>query len=382
MNCTRRSFLKGGLATLFFSGMPLPGLSNSKKKKNIIIIMLRGGMDGLTAVPIISDPSLNKLRKNIIIEDVLKLNTDFALHPKLQTFNELFVKQQAAVVHATSIPYTGRSHFEGQDLMETGSLTPYASKTGWLGRGLNLTNNSLDGLALALPIPLILRGSQNNNNFFPSRKKVPVGKLLDEIKIIYEAKGESKLAKNLDLIINRPLSMLVDDKNLSTLSRVAGETLRSDNGPNVAVFDIEGFDTHSAQGDVEGKHAEHLYEVDTVVQTLKKYLKEAFEDTLILTVTEFGRTVSENSGRGTEHGYGSAILMAGGLLKKSQVYSDWPGLKQNNLFEGRDLQSTIDARSVYASAMSTVFDLDFELIKREVFWNEDVKDLSNKLFRT
>ena len=176
--------------------------------------------------------------------------------------------------------------------------------------------------------------------------------------------------------------MLVDDKNLSTLSRVAGETLRSDNGPNVAVFDIEGFDTHSAQGDVEGKHAEHLYEVDTVVQTLQQYLKEAFEDTLILTVTEFGRTVSENSGRGTEHGYGSAILMAGGLLKKSQVYSDWPGLKQNNLFEGRDLQSTIDARSVYASAMSTVFDLDFELIKREVFWNEDVKDLSNKLFRT
>jgi len=382
MNCTRRSFLKGGLATLFFSGMPLPGLANSNKKKNIIVIMLRGGMDGLTAVPVISDPSLNKLRKNIIIEDVLKLNTDFALHPKLQTFHELFENQQAAVVHATSIPYTGRSHFEGQDLMETGSLTPYASKTGWLGRGLNLTNNSLDGLALALPMPLILRGSQNNNNFFPSRKKVPAGKILSEIKSIYEAKGESELAKNLDLIINRPLSMLVNDKNLLTLSRVAAQTLRSENGPNVAVFDIEGFDTHSAQGDIEGKHAEHLYEVDTVVKTLQKNLKDAFEDTLILTVTEFGRTVSENSGRGTEHGYGSAILMAGGLLKKSQVYSDWPGLKQNNLFEGRDLQSTIDARSVYASAMATVFDLDFELVKREVFWNEDIKDLSSQLFRS
>ena len=382
MNCTRRSFLKGGLATLFFSGMPLPGLPNSKKKKNIIVIMLRGGMDGLTAVPVISDPSLNKLRKNIIIEDVLKLNTDFALHPKLQTFHVLFEKQQAAVVHATSIPYTGRSHFEGQDLMETGSLTPYASKTGWLGRGLNLTNNSLDGLALALPMPLILRGSQNNNNFFPSRKKVPAEKILSEIKSIYEAKGESELAKNLDLIINRPLSMLVNDKNLLTLSRVAAQTLRSENGPNVAVFDIEGFDTHSAQGDIEGKHAEHLYEVDTVVKTLQKNLKDAFEDTLILTVTEFGRTVGENSGRGTEHGYGSAILMAGGLIKKSQVYSDWPGLKKNNLFEGRDLQSTIDARSVYASAMATVFDLDFELIKRDVFWNEDIKDLSSQLFRT
>ena len=382
MNCTRRSFLKGGLATLFFSGMPLPGLTKVSNKKNIIVIMLRGGMDGLTAVPVISDPSLNSMRKNIIIDDVLKLTSDFALHPKLETFYELFQKNQASIVHATSIPYTGRSHFEGQDLMETGSLVPYSTKTGWLGRGLNLSNNNLNGLALALPMPLILRGAENNNNFFPTNEILPNEKILTEIRSIYEAKNESELAKNIDLILNRPLSMMINYKNLHILSKVAGQTLRSPEGPNVAVFDIEGFDTHSAQGDINGKHAEHLSEVDTVVNTLKNHLKEAFKDTLILTVTEFGRTVNENSGRGTEHGYGSAILMAGGLLKKSQVYSDWPGLKQNNLFEGRDLQSTIDARSVYASAMATVFDLDFELVKREVFWNEDIKDLSGQLFRS
>jgi len=382
INCTRRSFLKGGLATLFFSGLPFPGLAESKRKKNIIVIMLRGGMDGLTAIPVISDPSLNKMRKNIIIDDVLKLNSDFALHPKLKTFHDLFQQKKAAFVHATSIPYTGRSHFEGQDLMETGSLTPYASKTGWLGRGLNLTNNKIDGLALALPMPLILRGSPKNNNFYPSNKKIPHNKILSEIKSIYEAKEESELARNIDLIINRPISMLVNDTNLQTLSEVAAKTLRTNNGPNVAVFDIEGFDTHSAQGDIEGKHAEHLSEVDSVVGTLQQYLQDAFDDTLILTVTEFGRTVGENAGRGTEHGYGSSILMAGGLLKKSQVYTDWPGLNQNNLFEGRDLNSTIDARSVYASAMATVFDLDFELVKKEVFWNEDVKDLSSQLFKS
>ena len=105
-----------------------------------------------------------------------------------------------------------------------------------------------------------------------------------------------------------------------------------------------------------------------------------FNNTLIMTLTEFGRTVEQNGGNGTEHGYGSAILMAGGLLKKSQVFTDWPGLKQSNLFEGRDLKSTIDARSVYASAMSSVFNTEFERIKKDVFWNEDIKDLSSHLF--
>ena len=105
-----------------------------------------------------------------------------------------------------------------------------------------------------------------------------------------------------------------------------------------------------------------------------------FDNTLIMTLTEFGRTVEQNGGNGTEHGYGSAILMAGGLLKKSQVFTDWPGLKQSNLFEGRDLKSTIDARSVYASAMSSVFNIEFERIKKDVFWNEDIKDLSSHLF--
>ena len=111
-------------------------------------------------------------------------------------------------------------------------------------------------------------------------------------------------------------------------------------------------------------------------------LGQAFDNTLILTLTEFGRTIKQNGGYGTEHGYGSAILMAGGLLKKSQVYTDWPGLKKKELFEGRDLNATIDARSVYMSAMSTCFNLDYEKIRKDVFWNEDLPDLSQKLFKT
>ena len=109
---------------------------------------------------------------------------------------------------------------------------------------------------------------------------------------------------------------------------------------------------------------------------------EAFSNTLVLTLTEFGRTIKQNSSNGTEHGYGSAVLMAGGLVKKAQVYTDWPGLKKKELFEGRDLNSTIDSRSIYASAMSTVFNVDFKKITKEVFWGEDLQNLSDKLFNT
>ena len=109
--------------------------------------------------------------------------------------------------------------------------------------------------------------------------------------------------------------------------------------------------------------------------------KDAFNNTLIVTLTEFGRTIKQNSSNGTEHGYGSAIFLAGGLVKKAQVHTDWPGLKRKELFQGRDLNSTIDSRSVYASAMSTVFNLDFERIRKEVFWGDELQNLSDKLFK-
>ena len=165
------------------------------------------------------------------------------------------------------------------------------------------------------------------------------------------------------------------------LAKVAGEQLSRPDGPRVAVFDVNGFDTHSAQGGSNGTHGQKLVQVDKIISNLKDSLGESFKDTLILTLTEFGRTLRQNGGNGTDHGYGSAILMAGGLIKTAQVYTDWPGLKKDNLFEGRDLNSTIDSRSIYCSAISTCFDLDFELVKRKVFWNEKLDDYSSKLFK-
>ena len=163
----------------------------------------------------------------------------------------------------------------------------------------------------------------------------------------------------------------------------AGEQLSKLNGPRVAVFEVDGFDTHAAQGATNGAHADCLSDYDRIISGLKQAMtNEAFKNTLIVTLTEFGRTIKQNSSNGTEHGYGSAIFLAGGLVKKAQVHTDWPGLKKKDLFEGRDLNSTIDSRAIYASAMSTVFDVDFKKITKEVFWGENLPNLSDKLFKT
>ena len=387
MKITRRDFLKGTATTLFLAGFNLPALASNSKKKNLVVIMLRGGMDGLCAVPVIGDKNFEKRRKSILIENTIKLNSDFALHPRLIGFNKCWNDNTGSIVHAASIPYTQRSHFEGQNLMESGGRTPYQEKTGWVGRAMKLANLQGDGLALSLPMPLLLRGIPKNNNYFPGRGKLPRERTLELLRSVYAESSEDELLEMMNYIKKRKNEEMMggtmsrgkrENKNLA---RQAATYLRKSDGPRVAVFEVGGFDTHAAQGGVDGTHTKCLVEMDEIINNLKDNLQEAYKDTIILTVTEFGRTIKQNGGNGTEHGYGTAIFMAGGLLKKSQVHTDWPGLKRKELYDGRDLNATIDARSVYASAMSTVFDLDFKRIQKDVFWGEDLQDLSDKLFK-
>ena len=387
MKITRRDFLKGTATTLFLAGFNLPALASNSKKKNLVVIMLRGGMDGLCAVPVIGDKNFEKRRKSILIENTIKLNSDFALHPRLIGFNKCWNDNTGSIVHAASIPYTQRSHFEGQNLMESGGRTPYQEKTGWVGRAMKLANLQGDGLALSLPMPLLLRGIPKNNNYFPADGRLPRKDTLDLLKSVYADSSEDELLEMMNFIKKRKDEQMMggtgnwDKRKNRNLAKQAAVYLRKSDGPRVAVFEVNGFDTHAAQGGVDGTHTECLVEMDDIIKNLKDNLKEAYKDTIILTVTEFGRTIKQNGGNGTEHGYGTAIFMAGGLLKKSQVHTDWPGLKRKEMYEGRDLNATIDARSVYASAMSTVFDLDFKRIQKEVFWGEELQNLSDKLFK-
>jgi len=239
-----------------------------------------------------------------------------------------------------------------------------------------------------LPMPLLLRGVPKNNNYYPADGKLPRTETLELLKSIYAERSEEELLNMMKHIKDRKRKEMMKKTGIITSSKRSNESLAKEaaislanpNGPRVAVFEVNGFDTHAAQGGINGTHTKCLVEMDEIIKNLKTHLKQEYKNTLILTVTEFGRTIKQNGGLGTEHGYGTAIFMAGGLLKKSQVYTDWPGLKTKELYQRRDLNSTIDARSVYASAMSTVFDVDFKHIQKEVFWGEDLQDLSDKLF--
>ena len=387
MKISRRDFLKGTATTLFLAGFNLPALATSSRKKNLVVIMLRGGMDGLCAVPVIGDKNFEKRRKSILIENAIKLNSDFALHPKLKAFHRCWKENTGSIVHATSIPYTQRSHFEGQNLMESGGRVAYQEKTGWVGRAMKLAKLQGDGLALSLPMPLLLRGIPKNNNYFPADGRLPRKDTLDLLRSVYADSSEDELLEMMNFIKKRKDEQMMggsvfrDKRENRNLARQAATYLRKSDGPRVAVFEVNGFDTHAAQGGVNGTHTKCLVEMDDIISNLKENLEEAYKDTIILTVTEFGRTIKQNGGNGTEHGYGTAIFMAGGLLKKSQVHTDWPGLKRKEMYEGRDLNATIDARSIYASAMSTVFDLDFKRIQKDVFWGEDLQNFSDKLFK-
>jgi uncharacterized protein (DUF1501 family) len=383
MNCSRRNFLIGGTASVFLTGVNFQINATNKEKKNLIIISLRGGMDGLSAVPVIGDKNLKKQRKKLILEKTLKLNSDFALHPSLKAFHDLWNEDKAAIVHATSIPYTGRSHFDGQNLMESGGKIPYKIKTGWLGRGMIASGYQGEGLALALPIPLLLRGVPQNDNYYPAKGTLPAEIVLDILYQSHEIEKEKNLQAVIDIIRKRPISMMQSNssRNYKSLAKQTAKLLNDKNGPSVAVFNLNGFDTHAAQGTEDGILAEKLEKINNILDILRNNLGNSFDNTLILTLTEFGRTIKQNGGNGTEHGYGSAILMAGGLIKKSQVFADWPGLRKKDLFEGRDLQSTIDSRSIYNSAMATCFDVDPEKLRREVFWGEKLPDFANQLFK-
>ena len=167
-----------------FDKTNLSNIANFLIKKNLVIIMLRGGMDGLTAVPFIGNNILRNARPDIGVDKPIKITPDFALHPQLKKFKKLWDKNKASVFHATSIPYTGRSHFEGQYLMESGGTVPYYDKTGWLGRALETANKK--SLSISLPMPLILRGGKDLDNFMPSANRLPDDETL---KILAEAKN-------------------------------------------------------------------------------------------------------------------------------------------------------------------------------------------------
>ncbi len=379
LNLTRRAFLKVSGASLFLAGLPLPGFTKDKPPGTISVIMLEGGMDGLTAVPPFGDPNLLKMRKTLTSNNFLKLNSFFGLHPSFQYFAGLMAKNNASVVHATNFPYVLRSHFEGQNLMQGGGLSPFSETTGWLGRALDLAK--VPGRSLSLDMPLVLRGMSDNDNFYPASIKSSsdlMTQLIDTISMAYSKEG-SEIFKKVSKKSTQEDSIV--PRNPASLAKFAGRAMSQDGGPLSSVIKVDQFDTHANQGaDENGNHGTQLTLIDDIIAGYKEGLGDAWDRSIILTLTEFGRTVLENGTGGTEHGYGSAGLLAGGAITKSKVISQWPGLAKNEQFEKRDLMATIDYRSVCAACIEKSLGLDHNLIANKVFYTPKLPRVYDQIF--
>ena len=390
---SRRLFL--ALSGVSLLAPVIPGLSQELKDRKLIFITLRGGMDGLAAFPLLGDKNLINKRPEIWSDDYFETNDGFGIHPALKSFKKMWNDGEASIVHAVGhSKYWGRSHFDGQNLLQTGHHLPYKINTGWLGRSLDLAGTKYQGTAMDLPIPLILRGAHNLESRSPSYFSPPNEELLRDLANLNNDDNElkemfSKLAKRRSDRRTRLREIkLAETRNewggstvLSDLASIAGRELKSREELKIAVFDYHGFDTHSRQGGSDGEHAEQLNKLDVILNTLKRRMRKSWENTLVVAATEFGRNVFQNGSSGTDHGFGSAIILAGGLVSKSQVYTDWPGLKPDQLFEGNDLNVTIHQNAVFAAAIRTVFGLSHEKIMEKVFFNDSYLDLSKKLFK-
>ncbi|MDA9999819.1 DUF1501 domain-containing protein [Amylibacter sp.] len=375
----RRCFLKAMPPALALSGYPVHGFTKDAVDGRIIVIMLQGGMDGLLAVPPIGDDDLYKQRKALVAANPLKLNPLFGIHPNFQNFSRMLKSNEASIIHATSFPYTGRSHFEGQNISQIGLKKAFSVDTGWLGRAMD--NAKITGRAMSLDAPLLIRGALEFDNYYPAsieETSIPKKDLLELIKNTHDGTAMETFEKLSQSLIQGSDEFRARDP--LSLAAKAGDAMRRNDGPRVAVLTIPEFDDHSSIGSTTGHHPDLFTLLDSVFGQLKKSLKETWNNSIVLTTTEFGRTVQENGSEGTDHGYGSVGLLAGGLIKQSSVVANWPGLSNKALFEKRDLYATIDYRSVCAACIEAAFGLDHDLIIDKVFQDKKIKRTFHHIF--
>lgn len=326
--------------------------------KRFVFIIQRGAADGLALLPPLGDPALAGLRGQLFDPDATKLDGFFGLHPALAQTAGLFRGGEARAWHAVATAYRDRSHFDGQNVLESGGAAPYAVKTGWIGRLLPLLPTpDRSALALAPAIPLALRGDRPVATYAPGRLPQASDDLLLRVGALYEA--DAQLAPLwAEALKTRQLAGDIGGnggRNGGELGKLAASLLVAEDGARVMMIETGGWDTHSQQ---KGRLAAQLRGLDALVAELRAGLGPAWRDTLVLVATEFGRTAAVNGTGGTDHGTASAaFLLGGGLPKGKPVEADWPGLASGSLYEGRDLKPTAALADVATSALAAHYGL-------------------------
>jgi uncharacterized protein (DUF1501 family) len=388
---SRRAVLMTGGALFAWAYLPRFARAADNRDPRLIVIVLRGALDGLSAVGPVGDPDYAGLHGDIALSlagphPALPLDGFFAVNPAMPVFARLFKASQAAVEHAAATGYRERSHFDGQDVLESGFAGPGHVATGWLNRALESLPAgdrvaTLGGLAVGPSTPLVIRGAAPVLGWAPQSLPEPAGDLATRVLDLYQHRDPVlavALQKGLDadrMALDdhmgakamKPKGGLDSAAGMRQAAQGAARLIAADDGPRVAALAFDGWDTHVNEGGATGRLATLLGGLDGAFEEFEKGLGERWKDTAVVAITEFGRTAQINGTVGTDHGTGTVVLLAGGAIKGGRVIADWPGLKPAQLYEQRDLAPTSDVRAVLKGLLADQFGLSAAVLGDKVF---------------
>lgn len=375
---TRRSLIQSSIAAGLVPAFGFrAAYAATPDNRRLVVIILRGAMDGLSVVAPYGDtayaPARGKLALNVG-QDATKLDGMFALHNALGNFGAGYTAGEALAVHAVASPARGRSHFDSQNVLETGGLAPYQYSSGWLNRALSVLPRS-QAIAVTTGMPALLQGPAKVGSWSPSRLPEPTSDLADRISQMYESDPALHAAFTEAQSLNALAKAAGEDKMtmgggggggkpLTALGTVAAKLMVAPDGPQFVVLERTGWDTHANQ---PGVLTNSLSDLDGTLAAFKTGLGPLWEKTAILCITEFGRTVAVNGTNGTDHGTGTCALLYGGAVRGGRVIADWPGLAQANLFEGRDLKPTRDMRAVIKGVLTEHIGINPDHLATSIF---------------
>lgn len=356
---SRRNFLRftaAGAGAMLVA--PRMAFASVQSDRRFIFVIQRGAADGLHIVVPYAEPAYATLRGPIAVDvsTATRLDGTFALHPALQQTAQRYAQGQALFVHAVATPYRDRSHFDGQNVLETGGGAPYSVRDGWLNRLVALVGPSrAEAIAFAPTVPAALRGKIDVASYAPSNLPSPPDDLLLRVGALYEQDAQLGPLWRSAMTAREMAGGARARGDAAGLGKVAASFLARADGPRIAMIETGGWDTHSGQS---ARLTAQLKALDAMLGALHEGLGPAWDKTTIVVATEFGRTAAVNGTEGTDHGTGTAAMVLGGAVRGGRVLADWPGLRAADLYEGRDLRPTTSLDAMIAGAASETFGLD------------------------
>ena len=355
----RRKFLANGalaVSAAFLNPRLAFAAGAATGDKRFVFIIQRGAADGLAILAPTGDPAYAGLRGDLAadIATGTKLDSMFTLHPALAQTARLYAAKEALLVHAVASPYRDRSHFDGQNVLESGGSAAYRIKDGWINRLLGELHGG-KAVALSPTVPLALRGAVPVESYAPSNLPDASDDLLIRIGDLYAQDRQLGPLWNQALAARAKAGDSGDAKGAAAAGTLAARLLGGPDGARVAMIETNGWDTHNGQ---RGRLAAQLTGLDSLLAALKTGLGSAWRDTLVIVATEFGRTARANGTGGTDHGTGALAMVLGGAVAGGRVMADWPGLAPAALYDGRDLKPTMDLDVLITDSLARHFGLD------------------------